>query len=109
MSSSASATSTSPSSATRTGTLGVSKQRFSGRSPANLLHHPAVAVRVIEGQKRVVVAPRGIGARKLSPGRAVEMERLTPVEPSLGERGTCGFDVRDNQVQPLHRTRRVDV
>src|ERR1700686_3081786 len=79
------------------------------RRPADLLHHPPVAVRVAEGQERVVVGTKWVGSRELGASVPIEVERLSRVEASLRELRARRIDVGNNQLQPLRRTGRVAV
>ena len=62
----------------------------------DLLHKPAVAVWIVEGEERGVVA-----ALRVSPGCLAarpEVEELTGVHPTFDKFGARNVDVRDDQV-----------
>ena len=77
-----------------------SRFRSGPRRSSDLLHQPAVSVRVAERQERSVVLALGVGARHLRPRlevKEVARRHAAPHQLSPGR-----FDVGHDQVQPLH-------
>src|SRR5262245_10559021 len=70
----------------------------------DLLHDPTVAVWIVEGEERAIVAALGIRPRL--PFARLEVEDLADVRPAFDELGTRRLDVGDDQVQALDRARR---
>ena len=68
---------------------------------ADLLHEPGVPVGIVQREERVVVGALRVGAVRL---RAVlEVEELAHGRAAADELGACGFDVLDDEMQPLDR------
>jgi len=79
----------------------------SATSTLDLLHHPAVPIRIVERCEGPVVASIGVKAGRLALG--AEVERLADVDVSGDKIGSRNLDVRHDKVQALDGPRPLGV